>query len=132
VAAPKSRDSSRDGVRREGRVATEGKIAFGMPGRSKRERGNFARRDARRERRLLAIFERERAMGAFVVARRVLGDLPLNASQLAQLRAMDTRYWRRIAERDSTGTIEAALEAEIEVELRAMLTPEQRRSLEGK
>ena len=72
-------------------------------------------------------------MSAFTVAARVLGDLPLSAGQLAQLRAIDTRYWRQIAERDPAGIDEAALDAEldaaIETELLAMLTPDQRRSL---
>lgn len=94
-------------------------------------------------------------MDAFTVATDLLGDLQLTSGQLAQLRAINHRYWQEVytllhptgADAKSTDLPEegatpaaapslterqtAALRAMLEGEIRAILTREQRAAVEG-
>jgi hypothetical protein len=97
-------------------------------------------------------FQGGKPVDAFSVAAELLGDLPMTSGQLAQLRAVNHRYWQEVytllhpagegapdanpwaegapagasalSERDT-----AALRAMLEREVAAMLTPEQRATL---
>lgn len=87
-------------------------------------------------------------MSAFTLAAQMLGDMPLSAGQLAQLRAIDMKYQQRLftlvnpieADADATGSPVRAPRVPTDVELRAleemvtsdviaMLTQEQRHVL---
>jgi hypothetical protein len=92
---------------------------------------------------------------AFTVATDLFGDLQLTSGQLAQLRAINHKYWQEVytllhpAGGDAkapgppdggptpsepaslTERQTAALRAMLEKELRAILTPEQRAALDG-
>ena len=71
----------------------------------------------------------ERAENPFALAERLLVDVRLTPGQLAQLRAINTKYYTMLAARDqSAGADDAAEELlpMIAVDVRDMLTEEQR------
>jgi hypothetical protein len=70
-------------------------------------------------------------MDPFTMAHRLLGDERLTPGQLAELRALNTRYFSRLAAlsgggREAGAGDMAALHASIAADIRLMLTPEQR------
>jgi hypothetical protein len=69
-------------------------------------------------------------MDPFTMAGRLLADEPLSPGQLAELRALNTRYFSRLAALSGSGAPSAAelaaLHATIAADIRLMLTPEQR------
>jgi hypothetical protein len=64
-------------------------------------------------------------MNALAEAARMLGDMELSPSQLAQLRALNRKYAQRLYERRGS---EAELRALLRSDILAMLTPEQERA----
>jgi hypothetical protein len=68
-------------------------------------------------------------MNALAEAARMLGDMELSPSQLAQLRALNRKYAQRLYERRGS---EAELRALLRSDILAMLTSEQKRALERK
>ncbi|HEU0079669.1 MAG TPA: hypothetical protein VFQ76_18570 [Longimicrobiaceae bacterium] len=83
-------------------------------------------------------------LDAFSVAAELLGDVPLTPGQLTQLRALDHRYYQELFDRlnppvgpprtraELAEEEVAALRALLEAGVRDMLTPGQRRRLEGR
>ena len=80
-------------------------------------------------------------MDAFTSAAELLGEMPLSAEQLAQLRAINTDHFLRLhallrapdgrsEERDPTGEETATLRARLVVDILEMLSPEQREALD--
>ena len=79
------------------------------------------------------------ASDPFTIAKQLLGDVRLTAGQLAQLRALNTKYFsalyalehgdseKRAASEKELATLRRAIESDI----RDMLTPEQRATLDG-
>jgi hypothetical protein len=65
-------------------------------------------------------------MNALAEAARMLGDMELSPSQLAQLRALNRKYAQRLYERHGS---EAELRALLRSDILAMLTAEQKRAL---
>ena len=76
--------------------------------------------------------EMTEAIGAFAVAKRMLGDLTLTAGQLTQLRAIDRKYQQALfalldgADRPPTSAEVAQLDEIAAREVLDMLTPDQR------
>ena len=76
-------------------------------------------------------------IGAFAVARRMLGDLPLTVGQLTQLRAIDRKYQQALftlldgGQRPPTSAEIAPLDEIAARDILEMLTPEQRQHVRG-
>jgi hypothetical protein len=77
-------------------------------------------------------------IGAFAVAKRVLGDLTLTVGQLAQLRAIDRKYQQGLftlldgAQRAPTSAEIAQLDEIAMRDILEMLTPGQRQRVSGR
>ncbi len=83
-------------------------------------------------------------MDAFTVAAEILGDRQLTSGQIAQLRAINQRYWQAVsairhsgAEQGEQGAVAltaaqvAELRAMLEWEIRSLRAPDQRESPES-
>ena len=76
--------------------------------------------------------------GAYTVAKRLLGDLALTPQQSGQLRAIDHKYQQALfavlhgADRPPTIAETSPLDEMAAREIREMLTPEQRRVIDGR
>ena len=76
--------------------------------------------------------------GAYTVAARVLGDLALTPQQSGQLRAIDHKYQQALftvlngAQRPPTIAETSPLDEIAARDIRDMLTPEQRRQIDGR
>jgi hypothetical protein len=68
-------------------------------------------------------------MNALAEAARMLGDMELSPSQLAQLRALNRKYAQRLYARRGS---ETELRALLRSDILAMLTSQQKRALERK